>query len=203
MAAAKKAGLVSLTVLLFVVGATGCDRFRPDFCTVTVKRGIGHFSFEYASRYRVNLVEVRDSYSDVNLSGPPHVKDMVSTQGSVAVISWTSEPDIKQIVDKDIKNWETPNTYPDPGNFVLIERSPTTLDGIAGEQVKYSADSLLTVSDIARGLTPVTVVSRIVYVGRSGCLWELSWFFQQTDTVTDAAFEADFDHILGTFRFLD
>jgi hypothetical protein len=203
MAARRKIGLVLLTVLFATVAAAGCDGLRPDFRMVTVKGGIGRFSFEYPGRYRVDLVEVKDTFTNVTLSGPPFVKDMVSTYGSVFVIMWGSEPDIEQIVNKDIENWETPNTYPDLVDFVLMERSLITTGGIAGQQVKYSANSLLTDSDIARGLSPVTLVTRRVYLALERHFWKLTWTYQQTDAQSDAAFEADFDHMLGTFKILD
>lgn len=204
MRALKKTGFIVISVLLvIIVGTVSCGCLRPQFRTCTVKKGITHFSFEYPGKYRLNKIEQRDTYTDVTLSGPPYIKDMVSTYGSVSAFLYGYELDLDQLVNKSIEDWETPGTYPDPVNFILIERSPVTVGGIEGERVKYSDNSLLTTSDIARGLSPVTVITCRVYIVRGKYLWSLIWAFQQTDPETDASFEADFDHIIDTFKLLD
>jgi hypothetical protein len=203
MRALKKTGFIVISVLLVVIGVVSSGCLRPQFRTCTVRKGIVHFSFEYPGKYRLNKIEHRDTYTDVTLSGPPYIKDMVSTHGYISAVLFGYELDLDQIVNTDIENWETPNTYPDLVNFVLIERSPVTVGGIEGEWVKYSANSLLTTSDISRGLSPVTVITCKVYLVRGKYQWNLSWSFQQTDPETDASFEADFDHIVDTFQILD
>jgi hypothetical protein len=128
---------------------------------------------------------------------------MVSTHGSIFTNSWDKPLDLRAVVDKDIENWQTPNTFPDLDNFVLISRSPTVVAGILGEQVKYSSDSLLTSSDVARGLKPVTIISREVYLARGNSLWTLTWGYQETTDASDRVFEDDFDRILKSFKIMD
>ena len=197
--------ICSLVLIVFGAAvATGCQYLWPELRVFKLTTGIGHFSFEYPKQYRIQKVELKPAYTDVTFTGPPFVQDVVGTHGSVFVQSYRgSEVNVEAIVDTDIENWQTPNTFPDLDNFVLISRSPIVVAGIKGEQVKYSSDSLLTRSDIDRGLKPVTIISREVYLAHDDSLWTSTWAYQKTTEASDQVFEDDFDRILKSFKILD
>jgi hypothetical protein len=128
---------VLATVLGTVMVATsGCRYVNPEYRTFTLSRGIGHVSFEYPSRYQIGKVEVRDEYTDVSLNGPYLGEDKVVGGIGVFINSYSSgTPDPIREAEQDIKDYETPGTFPDLADFRLINRSSMVVGGARAEHI--------------------------------------------------------------------
>ncbi len=64
-----------LSILLIIISwctSVGCGEYR----TYAIEKGVGHFSIEYPSNYRVTQVELREDngYSNITIDGPSKVR---------------------------------------------------------------------------------------------------------------------------------
>jgi hypothetical protein len=185
--------LVALTII-----TSACRHLNPDYRAFTLSRGIGHFSFDYPTRYRVGKVEVRDEYTAISLNGPYLGEDKVVAGINIFINSYSSgAPDLEAEVDGDIESFKT---YSD---FRLIERSSIVLSNEKAEKIKYFNNAPPTLYETSRGLGPKPTITNVVYFVRNNTLWILRSYYQQITDNSDSEYESDFEHMLETFEIIE
>jgi hypothetical protein len=121
--------------------------------------------------------------------------DPVNNHNEIAFSLDTREPyagcpDAKSMLDD--KHYPIVKEFPD---FKLLERSSVKIGTITGEQLVYTSTLLVGPND-----TPVSEITWEVYFDHGGLIYNLHMSADQD--IADEA-EADFEHILETFKFLD
>lgn len=182
--------IVAIVGLVLLAGQ-GC-RSGP-YETFTLKKGVGHYTFEYPSGYTIDIVEVRDdlAYSNIDLSSTKY--GWFVSMGVLVATDTGEPPTPSELLERDISR-----VRGDP-DFQLLERSTVVIAGMEAEQATYSYQQIQRpVPD--KPTTYVPVVQRHIYFSQAGRLWFLS--AQVPQAVSDVGM-VDFEHVVQTFKILE
>jgi hypothetical protein len=179
-----------------LVAMAGCDSGVDGYKTFTLKKGIGHFSFEYSARYKVEKTEVRTDlgYIDVTFTGPFKKEVGDHTFMGVFVQDTAGSPNAEASLEKSLLRVAR---LPD---YKLLDQSELSVAGVTGQQIVYFYDRGF------RGLPgdpvqePLPTIMRKVYFDHGGLIWSLALRSNQATAEGDWA---DFEHVLETFRILE
>jgi len=194
----KSCLLVNLLIPIMIVSfATmmGCNSTdTTGFSKFTVTEGLSHFSFEYPAFYRTPYVDraLEPNSTEVKTGGviQPGVRGIESLHIEIFQVS-DSFPDAKAMLDSSLSRSE------EHQDFELLERSPITIDGVEGEQIVYSYYGFhATMESEAE-----TGTAYKAYFDCKGLIWRIVMLVDEYAQAERA--EADFDHVIETFRFLD
>jgi hypothetical protein len=200
-----------LTVLL-----SCCTISRSSYKTVTVENEICSYSLEYSRYYKKAGPRIdRDpepGWTSFKLLAPDKEEPMEYVQvpsgkmktGTVsytpAVISiFVVVADKPPEVDTSMKRLESTLKHATKfENFELLERSPVEVAGIEGEMIVYLVDNILPI--IFKENLGRLEYHRVVYFDYNGLIWEME---AQCNQEMANQVNADFDHIVQTFKILD
>ncbi|MFC1908454.1 hypothetical protein ACFLXD_01065 [Chloroflexota bacterium] len=198
--------ILVILILVTIIPMLGCD--DPGYKvhgndlgnrTITVKKGIGHFTMIYPPDYLLNLLHVdnsggisrlfvefqssdtQDAYSSINIG----VRDM---GGVPEAESW-----VKSALSI-VRNYR---------NFKLIDESTLTVEGMLAYQYSYYYDLNPTDPHIiikTEETSYVTILVRSVVFDHSGFLWEI---YLDSEPSREEQDMATFDLVLDTFKVLD
>lgn len=214
---------VVLLVILVMVMVTACKdtlgvfnetQSSDGFKTLTVTNELCSFALQYSGNYKragpYGDLKDNSPYMYVKLLAPektmqilvPADKDSLKTTTTmytpatfeIFVYAPRATMDIQNSTERlnmtleGQKRWE---------NFKLLERLPVTVYGIEGELIAYVVDWFLPVS---KGEGPLLQYHKAVYFDYNGLIWtiEATSEMEMVDQVN-----ADFDHIVQTFKIID
>ena len=188
-------------VTICAMAISGCRSYEvnsagKDYKIFTQKKGIGQFSFEYSTRYKVLKVETADTYTDITLNNPEADEDWDISYILVFCCAIEDEtPGYSDALEGYLKLCKTNK------DFKLLERSSIEINGESGEEVALSY--YFTLPDRPEGLSTVSTdltIVRLVAFTHNNILWRLH--VSSTESYADSA-KADFEHIKQTFRILN
>jgi hypothetical protein len=186
--------LVVMAMLAAFVGMSlSCDSSSTGYKTFSLEKGIGHFSFEYPARYKVEITEVRTDlqYTHVTFSSPFSKELRDSTFITVFVAPPDdASPNSEALLEKSLASAEVLD------DFRFVERFSLTVAGVQGQEVVYSYGRLVSNYENVR----IPEFMREVYFDRGGLIWSVSMRSNQSMAEAD---EADFEHVLQTFKILE
>ena len=182
--------------------------------TITEKDKLCSFSFEFSDFYEIVKPSVVTSHTSYNfvymqLLAPKKTTSMLlpnfetKSSGSASeityvpasinvslTIGWGSASANVDELLKDVSKW--------PG-FDLLERSPVTVAGFAGEKIIYVSNTLLPFPSSSVEEQPLQI-TRAVYFNVGNDVWIIE---AQYESDMAERVSADFDHILQTFKILN
>jgi len=171
---------------------TGCGEYK----TFTLKKGVGYFSFEYPSHFKVEDVEINDDYhyTDVTILGPWLEKEKGNSLIGVFVMEPDEyNPNAKTVLEGSLR---LASELPD---FELLDRYPVTVAGIQGEQYIFFCllypESLYTYE-----VEPAPTIFKRVFFDYGGFIWKITFRSNTSTAETDQVY---FDHLLETFTIFN
>jgi len=181
-------------LLIAVIMSSGCSGYKR----FTLREGDAHFSFHYPKDYKNALTDIGSGYTWVTFER--------LLPDEVQAVSWFTVTvdkagtgrgeytDAKDALEYDI------SIRSKLDNYQLLERSPVSVAGVAGEQLIWSHFSF---SPYIKGESPKEtkpMFSRHVYFDHGGLIWGISM-----TSIEKMAEETEqyFEHLLETFRILD
>ena len=187
---------IILAVLIFsAVLFTGCDIFYGK--TITVNKGISHFSFERPEGYSIGTFETFNNseyqYTYIFLSSPENDLGYSTSHMSISA-NFTSEvlPNAESMLEYSLSTYEHFN------DFELLGRFTETVAGIEGQGIIVSYSLLRDENHPVPGRA--TYIAREIAFGQGDLIWSI-------EISSDASFVeegiADFEHVLETFTLLD
>ena len=202
--------ILLLPLFLTAVFFVSCFHNVPETTEIrgyelySFEQGFAHFSFEKPKDYFLpeeNGIKIQDNDYEWllfwrNLKLSPGIGYAQSINILIIKIS-PEHPNASAEVESTIA--EKKRRYHD---FVLLERSFTSVDGIPAEQIVWSfgAGSSSTSLPKATVITPTLV--RDVYFEHDGFIWNIGVSSRPLQNEAEQA-KADFEHILQTFKILD
>jgi hypothetical protein len=193
--------LMTTMMLITIVMSTGCSIYT----SFSLREGDARFSFEYPRNYEKIATDLYSGYAIVWFARSLVEENWVTESSYLRVQVYEAgrrgNPDAKAALEDTITRFATDEHYRD---FEIIDRSPVTIAGVAGEQVTFSycffeSDPVLDYEGPFFKL-PITFTVRCAYFDYNGFIWEI--FLQSTEGMVDED-EAPFGHILETFTILD
>jgi len=179
--------LLVVIVLALIPAACGISGYK----TFTLKRGIGYFTFEYPSNYKVARMEVQDGglfYTDVILNGPFLEKEQDFPLIGVLISRISEQQPNKEAAAEELLSLVS--AFPD---FKLLERSQVTVDGSEGDQLTFSYAQAVAGQSLS-------TISRDAFFEQGGLIWNIT--MRSPATILEAN-KAHFEHLLQTFRVLN
>lgn len=189
------ANLFWVVLLIFstMLVILGCDSSTNGYKTFTLKRGVGHFTFEYPANYEKLLVYVSDS-TNVNFGGPLLTEEEARTLLMVTVIEWDNGvPDLEASVERELyygSNFE---------DFKLLDRSSLHVADMQAEQIVFFYKRPIYEPRLIPR-QPVPSISREVCFVNGRLDWSIRMRSHESMAEVD---RLDFEHILQTFRILN
>jgi hypothetical protein len=184
--------LASLMVIL-----PGCGGYREFI----FREDNAHFSFEYPASYSKPYVDMTGLPELV--SGETHrlIQDgekvsVFSVMGFVILNPEYYSTNVSALLEKDLREYESGFNYLE---FKLLERSQISVSGIQGEQIIFS-HMWKPEGYIGQKGEPYPWRGRTVYFYSNGAIWE--YYLDSPLSTADQA-NADFEHILQTFKILE
>ena len=189
---------ITAIIITVLFTTTGC--LFSDYRPFTLERGIGHFSLEYPTVYRVAKVEVREDlgYTHIGIRERYIGEDRFST----FIFIYISESDYGE-PNPDASLERALELAKDSRDFKLLDRSLVKVSGIPGEQIVYFYNTPPSSYEESIGIGWKPAITRDVYLAYGKSVWSLSISYQLTTEMADKKYEADFEHILETFQILD
>jgi hypothetical protein len=186
------ASLVLITLVLMVSCAD-----KTGYKTLTTNKGIGHFSFEYPSKYKVDGYYITKDYTDIDLSDIGlGEKDSEPIFQVFIFPNDGSNPEPSHTIKQDI---DTATRHAD---FRLLEQTTVTFSGIQAEQITYTYISAPDTSAVIKGIDPWPIFVKEIFFTKAGAVWWLTFAYNQISSEVDLEIREDFDQILQTFKFL-
>ena len=188
-------------VTICTMTISGCRSYEVNsadnnYKIFTQKEGIGQFSFEYSTKYKVLKVETASTYTDITLNNPEANEDWDISYISVfCSVLEEGESGYQNAIEEFIKLC---SIFRD---FNILERFPIMMAGEPGEEVVLSY--LWESPDSPEGLSKVNsepTVHRIIMFTHKNNLWWLQ--IDSPESYADSA-KADFEHIKQTFKILN
>jgi len=203
--------LVGVLVLAGII-LTGTHFLGDGYTSLAMKKGIAHFSFEYPEQYKgywwskfYGWRNAPDAVYDaikVMLIGRSH-RSTLPQRPYISIYVSPSEPYYTGAKDIAKRRLGVRN---DP-NFQLLGENPVTISGEEGYKVVYVHTPAFYGTPFPIGQAPpppppeaTPGVMREVFFISGDLLWEIRMFSPQD--IAEAT-EAEFDHILQTFKILD
>lgn len=171
------------------------------------KEGIAHFSFEYPKDIEKSRIHRTDEFVDVYFRREI-VKDGWFDRD--LYIAAYKPPGFADISISDAKNLLEQGVILLDEAFEVskvLERSPVNINGIMGELLVYTWDMMSPRMDLPDGPlegTPqqpsLMMIGRGAYFDHDGLVWMI-----RMDSAEEVAEETrlDFEHVLGSFKFID
>jgi hypothetical protein len=136
------------------------------------------------------------SYAMVDMYGPVDKEERIRTRMWVTVTrSPGTTPDARLFLESAL------GVASSLADYRLIDRSYVIVDGVQAEQIEYANTQYRTDYETkVLNLAPVTIITRQVYLSHGETLFTIS--ISASQKVAEAEMP-DFEHVLGTFKFLD
>ena len=183
---------------IFIISITACGSYKitnvdNHYNLITIKQSVGKFSFEYSNNYKVTKVEIKSTYTDLNLDGPE-----VGENQDIPFISIFTQKlnDGEYGYENDLK--EELNSAKNTTDYQILEQFPVSLLGESGEEVAYYY-----MWKPPLGFTndkPKPMVVRFLMFTHNNLLWRLE--VNSVQSYSDSA-KADFNHVVQTFKILN
>lgn len=182
-----------LFALAALVVAAGCGGSTGPYKTFAMKKGVGHFSFEYPPGYEIGIVEVGGDYTHITLLGPFNKEN-----GSASMLMLIAKVDDSNPAP-GVALEDTISQRKRERDFKLLDRSTLLLGGVQAEQAAYSYQQM----QRPIGANPpeyVPTMDREIYFAHGDCRWRLSI---NIPLAVSEASTVDFEHILQSFAILE
>jgi hypothetical protein len=181
---------------------TGCGSgyeisTQADMSTITVIRGIIHFSFECPTDYKVDKTYFNNNSTSLSIKAPLQKEEKTSLFIKVFVQKAIDNKSVAQRLEADISRV---SHFPD---FVFLDRSTITVAGQPGEQYTFSQTMPIPDFQLRRGLSPFPGMEREVFFDTDGKTWQLSLYFNKTTAELGTKYEEDFEHLLANFKVVN
>ncbi len=184
-------------LLLFaslIISLISCGEYQ----TFTLKRGIAHFSFEYPARYGVDIVEIEDNpksrYTDILLGWSPPERLWRSSNINICVLPGNSA-NAEAALEYRLGLENKPAF-----DFKLLERYSVTVSGVDGYGAFYSRIAPPLGPGQGPPGEPRLIIHRSVYFSYGGLIWSI---YVGYDEATKDLGEADYEHVIKTFKILE
>ena len=204
--------MVTVLVLAGII-LTGTHFLGDGYTSLTMKQGIAHFSFEYPEQYKGywwskfygwrNAPDEALIHTEVKLIGRSHRSTLPQKPYIVTYISPNAEGynSAQHVAEEYLKY-----ARKDP-NFQLLEETPVMISGEEGYKVVYNFTPLVYGPPFPIGQVPpppppeaTPGVMRQVFFISGDLEWRIRMFSPKD--IAEAT-EAEFDHILQTFKILN
>ena len=191
--------LVFLLIIISVISVS-CTPCNDGYKQFSTEKGIAHFSFEYPCNWRITTAEIGRQFNDmkytnITIKAPRLQLGDKSTLSTVLLISFTTPsdkvPDASTLLEDRLSSWKKIHK-----NFELLERSFVELDGVPGEQIKYS---FRTATDISTGGNEPRI-NRDMFFNYNGLIIDISTSSHEEVVEEHAVY---IQHLLDSFKFLD
>jgi hypothetical protein len=204
--------LLTAMMLISVVMSAGCSSDTNDtsytgptsYRSYTLSEGLVHFSFEYPTNYDEMFTEMLHSWVAATSFRSIEEEGWIIERSYLYIFiveaGGIGTTDAEAALENEIESFASDEEYSD---FEILDRSPVTIAGVAGEQVTFSYYFAETTPPCDGGPVlklPATLIVRCAYFECNGFVWEI--FLQSTEGVADED-EVHFEHILETFTILE
>lgn len=172
--------------------------------TVTVDKGVAHYSLSYPTRYNKygpnisSLGSCRLSLSadrtTIKIPNPdPNKTGYVNTSYVPAAITIDIYKPVENRNALDQLEYILEDESEEK-SFQLVDRSTIEISGITAQQAVYYTSGLLPFKG-----TPSRLI-RAIYFDHNGYVWEMSYF---SEASMEETVEEDFEYVLSTFKILE
>ena len=182
--------VAAFTVLLAFVAAS-CDSASPGYRTFTVRKGPGHYSFEYPTDFKKHPIDVYEDHSVAVLFHPQLEVERIRAFAIVEVYDTSEEYYSAETKKRAELEWNSQLDYE------LLEQSILTVDGVEADYRIYRDYEPMGGETV---IPDHTFIARQVFFVVDGDLWQITL---QADELTHGRYREAFDHVLQTFRILD
>jgi hypothetical protein len=178
--------ILILSILIFLL--PGCGESNSPFHTFTMQNGLANFSFEYNSSFRV-----KESYTVPQISAVT----IEQRKGNARILIGVAPPD-SVVPNAKASIIRAENNAASWKGYKLLGESELLVDNVQA----YRFDSeQKDIGGILSGASPTaTVIYREVRFDAKGFGWMIQ---MESPTSSTTADEADFTHILQTFKILN
>ena len=190
---------VILAILLVgILALTSCNLFYSK--TITINKGIVHFSFERSEGYSVENSTIKDDsedkYTHIIITGPVGEDSINSVIGIYVRYPSFNFPDSLALWEYDM------NMFKKFEGFETIDCSPVIVkvDSIQGNECGFYYTETSDLNRDLPDLVPVEMIYKGVYFDYDGLIWGITMLSSLADIEEN---QAHFGHILETFEILD
>ncbi|MFH1381784.1 MAG: hypothetical protein ABIH70_02715 [Chloroflexota bacterium] len=161
-----------------------------SYAKYSLDEGIAHFSMVYPSSYELLHTDIRNDAQSKRTELEFMRKPLDANAGVDSLIIFvepigTFYKDSKAALDKKIYG----TLHGPQGTFTLIKSAGMSVAGAQGEKAVYTSGS------------PYRRLSLVIYFDYKGLTWSI--YMNVASTTPESVAEAEFDHILNTFKFLN
>ncbi len=175
---------------------TSCS--SPDYKVFSLKEGVGHFSLEYPAEYSVTRIDIRNGpvsrYTDIGI-GPTTA---TSSHGlnEISIYAWPADfPTDTAVLILGGLLAQGEIIFSD---FQLKQRFSVMIGDMEGQAAVFSWTAPL--AGGAEEAKKLPAVSRMACFRHGDLAWEIH---VASDLEAQGQAEAEFNHVLETFRILD
>ena len=171
---------------------------------INIYRGVSRFSFEFPALYKVEKVDFDKDETRIDIHGLIRENEYFKVIYHISVIKHDGERSSADRIEYDIDflngileaNREFNITEP---NTKIIDRSFVEVAGLSGEQLTYHFTRYKNNS----WAYPYCTTNHHVYFNDSEYIWGIWMEYEPTSDDLSAQYEADFEHLLQSFKILD
>ncbi len=190
---------LQIALIVFVIGIlalAGCNLFHGK--TITIDKGIAHFSFERPEGFSVEtntiVNNLEDKYTHIVITGPIGEASINSVIGIYIKYPSSEFPDSLALWEYDM------DMFKDFEGFEIIDCSPVIVDGIQGNECGFYYTETPDINPYLPDAVPIEMICKAVHFDYNGLIWEITMLSALVDIETN---QAHLDHLLGTFKFLE
>jgi hypothetical protein len=185
-------------MVLLALLAASCG--SSDYKVFSLREGIGHFSIEYPAEYAISRIDIRNDlvsrYTDIGLGS----QAITSNPGlnEISIYAWpidSSSDTASLILTSMLAQGE--NIFPD---FKLLGRFSMMIGDMEGQGAIFSWTASAPISSSESEANTLPAVSRMVCFRHGDLAWEIHVASGELEQMQA---EADFQHIINTFRILN
>ncbi len=187
--------ILSLLLLFIIISSIGygCREVTPGHRLFTLRKGLGHYSFEYPVEYKRSASDQHSGYSREYFHRLLPEQDPIYARFIILIIEAGrhGDPDARTTLESDI-SYHSESAK----DFRILEQSSLIIAGVDGE--------LLVTSYFPKGqfggFSEIQIMVRSVYFDYDGSIWEITMISSEEFAETA---RADFEHLLKTFQILE
>lgn len=189
---------------IFTVGDTS------EYRAITIEKGIALFSFEYSGYYSHKdglAVYFDPDWTSVKLLAPMKQISAIAPNPDLKgrTVSMSYTPAYMDVFVYDASDrggtaiGDLESRLENEYLGVALDRSQIMVSGVLAECVAYSVGSLIPLSPASEGDMPEKY-GWVVYFDHAGLIWRIE---AESEVAMADQVQADFEHILQTFKILD
>jgi hypothetical protein len=192
--------VISLLLLAAVLVLSGCSYSLGNSTNgnkiLTVTKGLEKFSVEYNPIYKLDSVYVnKDGSTFVALTGPRVGKVQVYTLLMINFVKFKpGESGYQKFLEDEL------GIRSQGGGYKILDRFPVEVAGQSGEEVIYFESDIRNTIQIAQGLPPESITTKLLMFADNTGLWSFTMHGLEATVDSDGL---NFDHIVQTFKIIN